>query len=262
MGMNILGRPETVKSFKRSDFIKFCRRHIDTTRVVFSCVGDISQSHVERVCEKHFRVKKKKALNGRKRFSNYRGHQVELKRPVKQARCAIGREAYSIHHPNRIPFYMLVNLLGGPGMNSKLNMSLRERHGYVYSVEAMYSSYSDTGIFSVMFGTEPRQLDRCLHMIRREFDKLTEKPMGKRQLKLLQEQIKGQMALAEESGLSLMLMMGRSLLDLNRVPTQEEVFEKVQQVDAIKLQNVAQEMFDEKTISVLRMVPNGKITVQ
>jgi predicted Zn-dependent peptidase len=99
-------------------------------------------------------------------------------------------------------------------------------------------------------------------MIRREFDKLTEKPMGKRQLKLLQEQIKGQMALAEESGLSLMLMMGRSLLDLNRVPTQEEVFEKVQQVDAIKLQNVAQEMFDEKTISVLRMVPNGKITVQ
>ncbi len=93
-----------------------------------------------------------------------------LHRTVKQAKCAMGRDAYPMKHADRIPLYMLVNMLGGPGMNSQLNLALRERYGFVYSVDAHYIPYTDTGMFVVFFGTEPKQLDKCITLVKRELD--------------------------------------------------------------------------------------------
>jgi predicted Zn-dependent peptidase len=256
MGMNILGREETIKAFQKRDFKHFFKEHLKTSRVVFSCVGNISLDEVQRLARKYLEGFKSLTANGkRKKFTNYQAGEAILKRPVKQAKCAIGRDAYPVKHEDRIPLYMLVNMLGGPGMNSQLNLALRERYGFVYSVDAHYIPYTDTGMFAVFFGTEPRRLDKCIDVVKRELAKLRDKPLSERKLSSLREQMKGQLAMAEENNLSLMLMMGRSVLDFGYVPTLEEVFEKIDEPSASKLQDIAQDIFDEKKLSYLTMMP-------
>jgi predicted Zn-dependent peptidase len=260
MGMNILGRAETINAFQKKDFVSFFKGHINAKKVVFSCVGDIALEEVERLAKKYLENFKTHQLNGRrKKFASYKpGYQV-LERTVKQAKCAIGGEAYPVHNGNRVPLYLLVNILGGPGMNSRLNLSLREKYGLVYSVDAHYIPYSDTGMFAVFFGTEPKQLDKCINLVKKELLKFCDKPLSRRQLAAAKEQIKGQLAMSEENNLSLMLMMARSVLLYNRVPRLEEIFQTIDNTDAQKLQDVAQDIFDEKKLSLLTMVPeNGK----
>src|SRR5690606_29651489 len=136
MGMNILGKPETVNSFTKPDFLNFFAEHLSTSKIVFSCVGNISHDEVERVARKYLEgISRMRAKARRKKVRLYRPQQQIISRPVKQAKCAIGRDAYAIGHEIRVPLYVLVNMLGGPGMNSRLNLALRERHGYVYSID-------------------------------------------------------------------------------------------------------------------------------
>lgn len=258
MGMNILGTPETIKSFSHKDFVSFISKHLDTHRIVFSCAGNVTDAQVEDVIKKYLEVIPEKTSNaGRDKFKNYKRREAVLKKPVKQAKCGIGRVAFPLHHKHRIPFFLLVNILAGPGMNSKLNMVLRERNGFVYSVEGQYIPYSDTGQFAIFFGTEPRHLMKCLSLVKKEFDKLCNDRLTPRQLAMAKEQIKGQLAIAEESNLHLMLIMGRSVLDFGRVPTIEEIFRKIDDVDSAVLCEVAGKMLDEGALSYLLMEPNG-----
>lgn len=256
MGMNILGKPETVKSFRKKDFLSFFRDNLSTDKIVFSCVGNISQEQVEKMARKYFEgVAFRKAMVRRKKFKKYVAKEEVLKRTIKQAKCAIGRDAYSIQNEDRIPLFMLVNMLGGPGMNSRLNLALREKYGFVYSIDAHYIPYSDTGLFAVFFGTEPKQLNRCITLVKKELNRFCEKPLTKRQLESAKEQIKGQLAMAEENNLNLMIMMGRSVLDLGFVPSLEETYAQIDETKSGKLLDIAQDIFDEKKMSYLIMEP-------
>jgi len=257
MGMNILGREETVKKFRKKDFKTFIREHLNTHRIVFSCVGNISLIEVENVMKKY--LEKQQAVRAsakRKKFTLYKPGEIILKRPVKQSKCAIGRDAYACRSENRIPFFLLVNMLGGPGMNSRLNLALREKYGFVYSIDAHFASYGDTGLFAVFFGTEPKQLSRCISLIKKELNRFCDRPLTRRQLGDAKEQMKGQLAMLEENNLNLMLMMGRSILDFDRVPTLEEVYDTIDHIDALTIQSMAKEMFDEDKLSYLIMEPN------
>lgn len=258
MGMNILGNPSTIKSFKRNDFLSFFRNHIDTKKIVFSCVGNLPPDKIAKLAKKYFEVDKAVRKVNRKKSNSYQPREKELYRPVKQAKCAIGRDAYPMLHENRIPFFMLVNMLGGPGMNSRLNLSLREKYGFVYSIDAHYVSYTDTGMFAVFFGTDPKQLDKAIGLVHKELHKFCEKPLTSKQLVAAKEQIKGQLAMSEENNLSHMMMMGRSILNRGSVPTLEEIFQTIDETSAQKLLTVAQEMFDPATLSYLKMVPGKK----
>lgn len=256
MGMNILGKPETVNSFTKNDFLSFFKNHLGTDKIVFSVVGNINLEEVERMARKYLEVVvTKKAKARRKKFKLYKPREQILTRTIKQAKCAIGRDAYPVFDEKRIPMFLLVNILGGPGMNSKLNLALREKHGFVYSIDAHYIPYTDTGMFAVFFGTEPRQLDRCITLIGKELNKFCEKPLTERQLASAKEQMKGQLAMAEENNLSLMLSMGRSVLDVGRVPSLEEIYYQIDEIDSFTLRDVAQEMFDETRLSYLIMQP-------
>jgi predicted Zn-dependent peptidase len=150
-------------------------------------------------------------------------------------------------------------MLGGPGMNSRLNLALREKYGFVYSIDAHYIPYTDTGMFAVFFGTEPKQLNRCISLVKKELNRFCDKPLTRRQLASAKEQIKGQLAMAEENNLSLMLTMGRSVLDLARVPSLEEIYYQIDEINAFKLRDIAQEMFDEKKMSYLIMEPDNNM---
>lgn len=258
MGMNILGRHETVSSFMRKDFVSFFKDHVDTSRVVFSCVGNIPVDKIEKLANKYLRVRQSKRKNIRERAVKYVPREKEITRHVKQGRCAMGREAYPIYHENRIPFYMLVNMLGGPGMNSRLNIALREKYGFVYSVDAHYVSYTDTGMFVIYFGTEIKQLDKCIGLVKKELNKLMDDRLSVRQLAAAKEQIKGQLAMSEENNLNQMMMMGRSILNRGYVPSLDEIFGLIEQTNAKKIQQMAREMFDPEQLSYLKMVPGKR----
>jgi predicted Zn-dependent peptidase len=169
----------------------------------------------------------------------------------------IGRTAYKLNDERRIPFFMLVNLLGGPAMNSRLNLALREKYGFVYGVEANYTPFIDTGLFSIYFATEKKQLDKSIHLVLKELRKLQEKPLGSMQLHMCKEQLMGQLAMAEESNINFMQMMGKSILDLGDVDTLEVIFAKIRQIKAKTLVGLSREIFDEDELSFLKYIPNG-----
>jgi len=152
---------------------------------------------------------------------------------------------------------MLINLLGGPGLNSRLNLSLREKYGFVYSVEANYSPFTDTGMMAIYFGTETKQLERSIKIVLKELKKLKEVPLGTVQLNRAKEQLMGQLDMSEENNTTLMLMMGKSLLDLDTIPSLEAVFDRIKKIKASDLQQVANEMFAEDNLSYLTYVANN-----
>ncbi len=258
LGMNILGREKTIKSFKRKDFRQFVKEHMDTRKIIFSSVGNVKMEQVVKLAEKYMgHIPKMVSRKIRTSFRGYTPKESTLKRNVKQARCAIGRTAYKFSDEKRGSFYMLTNILGGAGMNSRLNMVLREKKGYVYSVAAQFIPYTDTGLFVISFGTEPAQMRKSIDLVHLELKKMREEPLGKKQLAASKEQIMGQIAMAEENNISFMMMMARNLLDLGRVDSLEEIFERVRNTSSVKLMDLAGEMFEEKKLSYLFMEPKS-----
>jgi predicted Zn-dependent peptidase len=257
MGMNILGNPQTVQNFKRSDFKKFLKENLRTNRIVFSVVGNIDQSRVEKLARKYLEVPAYVANPKRKKVTTTKAIEKIIRRQVNQSRAMLGGLSYSIHDKNRIPFSLLVNILGGPAMNSRLNSVLREKHGLVYSVEAHNYTFTDTGLFSIYFGTEPNKLDRCFSLVKREMIKMCETPLTPMQLSRAKEQMKGQLAFSEENKLNVMLMMGRAILDIGTVPTIEEVFSKIDAIDATKILDLSNQMFTSRKLNYLVMLPEN-----
>jgi predicted Zn-dependent peptidase len=256
LGMNILGSEKTVRSFRRKHFKEFVRAHLDTRRIVFSSVGNIGMERVVALAEKYLgRVPATRTTKRRTKFSGYRPRVVNRVRPIKQARCAMGRPAFSISDNRRSAFYMLTNILGGSGLNSRLNMALREKHGFVYSVGAQYVPFTDTGLFVISFGTEHSQLQRSIQLVKDELARMREEKMGVKQLAAAKEQILGQIAMAEENNMSFMMMMARNLLDLGRVTPLDEIFERVHNCSAETLRQLAEAMFNEERFSYLVMKP-------
>jgi predicted Zn-dependent peptidase len=258
LGNNILGTEESVKSFSRKNFKEFISENLDTSRLIFSCVGNISLDHVKKFSRKHL-VKIPSKYNNRKRkpFGDYLPKNETKYRNIIQAQCAIGCPAYPIGNERRLPFFMLVNILGGPGMNSRLNLALREKHGFAYSIDANYNPFMDTGLFSILFGTDPKQLERSVHIVFKELEKLKSKSLGKVQLHRAKEQLMGQLAMAEENNTSLMLMMGRSMLDLDKIDSLETVFDHIRKIKSRDLQNIAHEIFEFDSLSMLKFVGNA-----
>ena len=257
LGMNILGTASSVKSFSRNDFKQFIAENINTKRIIFSSVGNIPFNKVIKQAKKYLNaIPVHKAERSRLPFLKIEPHNLEVKRNITQTLCTIGRTAYHIKDKNRLPFFMLINILGGPGMNSRLNLALREKYGFVYSVDANYNSYTDTGLFGIFFGTEPKQLDRCINLVDKELKKLMEIPLGVMQLHRAKEQLMGQLAMAEENYVGLMLMMGKSLLDIEKIDSLDEIFKQIKNVKAVDLQHIANEMFVSSEMSYLKFIPN------
>ena len=140
-------------------------------------------------------------------------------------------------------------------MNSRLSLALRERRGLVYSVGSQFVPFTDTGLFVISFGTEPKQVDKSINVVRQELDRLRQERMGTRQLKMAKEQIMGQVAMAEESNISFMMMMARSLLDIERIPSLDEIFLKINETNAEDLRQLAEGFFIDNQMSYLVMEP-------
>lgn len=256
LGWNIVGTMASVGSFTRQHFLDFVRGNIHNERIVVSVVGNIAFEKAKYLTQKYLSdLPEFSARLNRQKPQHYVPRRVVQHRPIHQAHCLIGGHAYDLYDPRRIAFFMLNNLLGGPGMNSRLNMSLREKHGLVYGVESGYNVYLDAGTFSIYFATDPKALNKCKGLVMKELQKLREQPLGTMQLQRTKQQLMGQLAMAEESNHGLMLMMGKSILDFGRVESLNEIFESIERITAADLCEIAREVFAEDRLSELVFMP-------
>lgn len=256
LGKNILGTIDTVNSFQRHDFKSFLARNLNTEKIILSSIGNYPAKKIKKLAEKYLQpIPHKNHTPDRDWFSGYSPNRKEIRKPISQAHFALGLPSLSIKDENRIPFFFLVNLLGGPSLNSRLNLSLREKHGLVYGVEANYAPYLDTGQFAIYFATDPINLKKSQRIVLKEIENLKKKPLGNLQLHKAKNQIKGQMALSEENKNAIMLMMAKSQLDLKKVPDLNATFEKIDAITASKIQELAKAYLPIDQMSSLTYLP-------
>lgn len=256
LGANILGRRSRVERYGREDFLKFIAEHLNTGRMVVAVVGPLDFKKVRQLAERFLApIPGVFPLRKRERFKGYKPSHVLKQREGLLAHTIAGAEAPSINDKDRLPYFMLVNLLAGVGMNSRLNLSLREKYGLVYSVESNYTPYQDTGSFSIYFAGEPQNQPRCLEIMEKEIKKLIDKPLGSLQLHHARRQLKGQLAMAEESNVNFMLMMGKSLLDTGRIESLQALFDEIDHVTAPVLQYTAARYLPTEHLSTLIYKP-------
>ncbi|MDO7876497.1 pitrilysin family protein [Hymenobacter sp. ASUV-10] len=259
LGVNILGTRESVSNFQTADFHTFYNENVRTDRLVFSSVSNLPFKEVKRLADK-FLAPLPARLGPRPRLAvgGYQRKDKVEKRPITQAHCLLGGPAYALADERRIPFFMLNNILGGPGMNSRLNLAVREKYGLVYTIDSSYSPYTDTGLFGIYFGTEGKQVKRTIGLVQKELKLLREKTLTTNQLHIAKNQLMGQLAMSEESNSGLMQLLGKSTLDLGHVEPLTSIFERINKITASELQEMANEVLTEDNLSVLQYVPEGK----
>lgn len=243
LGMNILGTPEKVKSFSRKDILNFISREYGNNRMVFSSVGNITSQKLKRQLEKATaHLVGKPSVHSRVAPPLYVPKHVEMEKSNFQTHAVIGTRSYPANHKKSRTLHLLNNILGGPGMNSRLNLNIREKYGFTYNIESFYNPYSDTGVFGIYAGTDPGTIGKTLKLIDKELKKLREVKLGSMQLTKAKRQILGQIAMGQENNASLMLALGKSLLVFDRVDTFEEIRDKIEGITAEDLQEVANEI--------------------
>ena len=252
LGHNILGTAEQVRKFTTEDALRFTRKLYRPDNTIFFAYGDIDFKRLVEVVGADNSAPQVKSEERRvKNPTAVVGQTIVIEKHTHQAHVMIGTRAYDVHDSRRMPLYLLNNILGGPGMNAKLNLSLREHHGLVYTVESTMVAYSDTGIWSIYFGCDEHDVKRCLRLVRKELDKLMEKPLSDSQLKAAKKQIKGQIGVACDNRENFALDMGKSFLHYGWEKNVDKLYEQIDGITAEQMQAVAKELFDKDRLTTL-----------
>jgi len=252
IGHNILGKPELLEQYSTSDAETFVKKHYKPEDMVFFVLGDLNFDQMIRMGEKY--LKKETFIKGpvlRTPPTSYQPIRKEIDKNTHQVHFMLGNRCYDLYHPDRLAMYLLNNILGGPGMNSLLNLSLREKHGLVYNVESNYQPFTDTGMWSVYFGCDTENATHCEQLVMAELQKLREVQLSDNALKKYKLQLVGQMAISSEQKENFALSLGKSFMRYGKIEDLEVVKQRIDAITAEKLQEIAMDMFDPKDLSVL-----------
>lgn len=256
LGNNILGTAETVEQLNGDDISQFIKANYATDEMVFGVFGNYDFKKVVKLAEKYFgpvpaNYNKKQRLAPAINSSAY----IIQQKPITQTHCVIGTQAYSSSHEDKYGLLLANNLLGGMGMSSRLNLEIREKQGIAYTIESNYTSLTDTGMFSIYFGTDTEKAAKATKLILRELKKMRDNKLGTLQFHQAKQKFIGQIALAEESRMSLIISMGKSLLDFGHADSLDEVFAKVNAVTADQVLRICNEVFDNNRLMTLVFEP-------
>ena len=280
LGHNILGTAEQVRSFKTEDALRFTRKLYRPDNAIFFAYGDIDFKKLVKLLKtlnmehgtlnfmnsktsetptaemeagdaNHKVQSSKFKVQSKEVQSKVAGQTIVMQKNTHQAHVMIGTRAYDVNDSRRMPLYLLNNMLGGPGMNAKLNLALREHNGLVYTVESTMAAYGDTGIWSIYFGCDEHDVKRCLRLVRKELDKFMQKPLSEAQLKAAKKQIKGQVGVACDNRENFALDFGKSFLHYGWEKNVDRLYEQVDEITAEQIQAVAQELFDKDRLTTL-----------
>lgn len=252
LGRNILGKPELLRSFRTEDVLSFTRRFYQPGNMVFFVQGQYDFKKIIRLAEKHLSdIPAVTVDNQRMPPPLYVPERLVVPKDTHQAHVMIGSRGYNAYDDKRTALYLLNNVLGGPGMNSKLNVSLRERRGLVYNVESNLTSYTDTGAFCIYFGTDIEDMDTCLKLTYKELKRMRDVKMTSSQLAAAKKQLIGQIGVASDNFENNALGMAKTYLHYHKYESSESVFHRIEALTAEQLLEVANEMFAEEYLSTL-----------
>lgn len=252
LGRNILGMPEQLKGFKTRHALNFVSRFYQPSNMVFFVRGNIDFKKIVRLAEKNLTdIPFSDFSYQRTPLPAYHPEHVCMHKDTHQAHVMIGGRGYNAYDEKRTGLYLLNNMLGGPGMNSRLNVSLRERRGLVYNVESNLTSYTDTGAFCIYFGTDPKDVDTCMRLTYKELKRLRDNKLTTSQLMAAKKQLIGQIGVASDNFENEALGMAKSFLHYNKYESQESVFRRIEALTAESLLEIANEMFSEEQLSTL-----------
>ncbi|MFO8236589.1 MAG: pitrilysin family protein [Bacteroidales bacterium] len=252
LGNNILGNPANLRKFTKDDIEEFIAKNYIPNHMVIGSVGKIKFSKLIHFVEKYFGgLRTAYNESSRVRFLGYTPAQHTANKNTNQVHCMIGNITYDMYHPENYTMALLDNLIGGPGLNNRLNMLLREKLGYVYHVESNYSAFTDVGLFSVYFGTEPKKLDKTLQQVMKEFKNLREKKLGAIQLSKAKKQLYGQIAINAENKSALMLSASKNYLMKNQIDSLQDIYRKIEQISANDILATANKVLEPDNLSLL-----------
>ena len=254
LGHNILGQAAQLRTYTTADALRFTQKYYRPDNAVFFVYGDLDFSRIVKLVEPCVGpTGPMSPMSPIRPISpiGATGPVITRQRGTHQAHVMMGCRGYDINHPQRMALYLLNNLLGGSGANSRLNLSLRERHGLVYTVESSMVSYSDTGLWAVYFGCDPTDVAKCRRLVRHQLDRLIEKPLSTSQLLSAKQQLKGQISIACDNRENFALDFGKSFLHNGTEKDLEKLFQKIDAVSAEEIQQVATELFVPTNMTTL-----------
>lgn len=252
LGRSILGTVDSVKGLSRDDIFDMVDRRYRMDQMVFSSVGNFSISEVKALANKYLgHIKTNSSNEKRSQFEGYNAQSKEEKRDTYQVHYIVGNEAYGAANKKKTALILLNNYLGGPAMNSRLNLMIREKHGFTYNIESNYTAYQETGVLQIYLGTDEKFFNRSKKLVQKELKTLRDKRLGPTQLHNAKQQLIGQIALGQDSGVGNMLALGKSYLLYDRVDPLDEVIKSIENLKASQILDVANEVFDPKTLSEL-----------
>ncbi len=253
MSHNVLGKSEILDTFTSGKALEFYHTYYQPENMVFFSLGSTDMQKIVKWVSKYFHFHQKGTCNHVRIAPEVPAFEKKIfNRDTHQVHCLIGARAYDIYHPERMTMYLLNNILGGPGMNSLLNLSLRERNGLVYSVESTFQSFTDCGWWGVYFGTDPENVRKCEKLVIGELAKLCENKISESKLKKYKLQLMGQLAIAAENKENMALSLGKSYLRYGKFDNNEQIRKKIEAITPERMLLVAREIFDVNKLSVLK----------
>ncbi len=256
LGRGILGAPKRIKTFNREMVQTFMKRNYTTEQMLICSVGQIGFDQLIYLAEKFFgNQPQSNRSHNRQGFQAYNPAHKQVLRANHQTHCILGNQAYGLFSSRKTALSLLINILGGPGLNSRLNMSVREKHGFCYNIESNFQPYSDTGTVSIYFGTDPGYTNKTISLIHKELSILREKKLGSLQIKRSKKQLIGQLAIAFESNLHDVLFNGKNFLLFDKTDTLKEIEKRLEAVTAEDLMELANDVFDKNSMSMLIYKP-------
>ena len=252
MGRNILGTTTLVESYNRKDLCRFLKNNYSTERMVIATVGNISfESFKNKVIRYFGDYERVVTTYHRKPFVTPNTFNITQERNSHLSHCIIGGLSYNIDDTRKMSMVLLNNILGGPGMNSRLNLNIREKYGFAYTIESQYNAYSDTGNFFIYLGVDPHSLDKTINLVIKELNKLRNNRLGSIQLSNAKSQLIGQMALGSESGLGELIAMTRAAFTKEGIEPLSETIRKIRNISADDIIEVSNDIFSQDNISTL-----------
>ena len=262
LGYSILGTAKTVRQFTSEDAKRFTSRYYRPDNSVFFVYGNVDFNQVVALLQQHtgdivpteplqLNYTEDATATIVKGAETYRASNIVVHKKTHQAHVMIGTRGYSVHDSRRIALYLLNNILGGPGMSARLNLSLRERNGLVYTVESTFASFSATGMWSTYFGCDPQDTARCIALVHEELENMMQQPLSDEELDTAKRQIKGQIGIACDSRESFALDFGKSFLHYGWEKDITNLYAQIDKVTAADIQNVAKDLFTKEKLTTL-----------
>ena len=254
IGHNILGEENILKTFNSATFRSFVDTFYMPENMVFFFYGKMPLKKFTRLAHKYFSEKPTVNFPNRKRTTpeSLPPQKEIINKDLYQSHVMIGSLGYNYYNKNRLGLYLLNNILGGPGMNSRLNVSLREKNGLVYNIESGLTNYSDTGVFSIYFGTDHDSVDKCIKLTYKELKKLRDNKLSSSQLHTSIKQLKGQLGISSDNKENVALNIGKSFLHFNKYDSLENIYSKLDVLTNSQLLEIANDVFAEEKLFLLR----------